>query len=512
MTTISTSRSRGGSDPAWGPDAAEPADVVGARERMRWFVTFWVMAMAFHHTDSHPRAVVGILVLSLPVLAWPTSAPLVGAFLSLCVAIAAGALPEAANHMVLIMFTGLAFGVAAVVAAGRPGAHSRDGGPFVRRWFDAARTAAGLSLLVVYGFTVFHKLNTAFFDPNSSCAGRLLRQALALNGLDPELAGPAVVTPAAVGTVVVEAVILVLLAVPGLRRWGLPLGVGFHSVLALASFYDFATTVFALYLLLVPTRVFAAVASPTPARRPRVRLGLRGWALVAFAVHVLVSLAGDSEISLPLHWHTVRVLTWYLAVLPYMLTLVRASFADQRSRGNLADRPSRGNLAARRWPGWRAHPALLLVPLLAFANGSAPYLGLKTVASYSMFSNLHTEAGHTNHLLGGVNSLQVLPYERDVVTVVNVEGPPRADVRAGVWMRERPPQVVPWLELRRVAALWRDLGIAPVALEYIRDGVPHIIDDARNDPELSAPMPWWQRRLLAFRAIDSGSGADRCRW
>jgi hypothetical protein len=149
---------------------------------------------------------------------------------------------------------------------------------------------------------------------------------------------------------------------------------------------------------------------------------------------------------------------------------------------------------------------------LAFANGAAPYLGLKTVASYSMFSNLHTEAGHTNHLLGGVNELQVLPYERDVVTVVNVEGPPRADVRAGVWMRERPPQVVPWLELRRVAALWRDLGIAPVALEYIRDGVPHIIDDARNDPELSAPMPWWQRRLLAFRAIDSGSGADRCRW
>lgn len=165
---------------------------------------------------------------------------------------------------------------------------------------------------MVYGFAVFHKLNTAFFDPVSSCAGRLLRQALAMNGLDPDLPGAGVVAPAAVGTVVVEAAILVLLAVPGLRRWGLLLGVGFHSVLALASFYDFATTVFALYLLLVPARVFAAMG-PVSGR-------LRRWALVAFA------------------------------------------FADHRREGG-------------RWPGWRPNPALLLVPLLAFANGAAPYLG-----------------------------------------------------------------------------------------------------------------------------------------
>jgi hypothetical protein len=70
---------------------------------MGWLATLWVMAMAFHHTDSHPRSVVGILLLALPVLAWPTSAPLVGAFVALSVAITAGALPEAANHTVLIM-------------------------------------------------------------------------------------------------------------------------------------------------------------------------------------------------------------------------------------------------------------------------------------------------------------------------------------------------------------------------------------------------------------------------
>ncbi len=41
----------------------------------------------------------------------------------------------------------------------------------------------------------------------------------------------------------IEVVVLVCLAVPRLRCWGVLLGVGLHSVLALASFYDFATIV-----------------------------------------------------------------------------------------------------------------------------------------------------------------------------------------------------------------------------------------------------------------------------
>jgi hypothetical protein len=191
-----------------------------------------------------------------------------------------------------------------------------------------------------------------------------------------------------------------------------------------------------------------------------------------------------------------------------------------------------GCLAARacgiRWPGWRLRPSvLLLVPLLAFTNGTAPYLGLKTVASYSMFSNLHTERGATNHLLPGLTALEVVPYQRDTVTVTAIRFPDhrvRLDPldtalggmtflgRQSRWTSEKPPVLVPYLELRRTVRMWRDAGVGGVRLAYVHDGVARTVPDATADPELSAPLPWWQRHLTAFRAIDSGSGPDRCRW
>lgn len=47
---------------------------------------------------------------------------------------------------------------------------------------------------------------------------------------------------------------------------------------------------------------------------------------------------------------------------------------------------------------------------------------------------------------------------------------------------------------------------------HLRDGVPYVVADAITDQELAAPLSWWQRHLLAFRAIDSGLGRDICRW
>jgi hypothetical protein len=406
---------------------------------------------------------------------------------------AAMSLPAAANHKMLSLLVSLAFGAAALwVWATRNRPTSQ--GTFVARWLEAARTPACLTLLVVYMFTVFDKLNTAFFDPKTSCAGFLLDQMLDYNGIAAE-PGMGLVRVAAVGTVLVEATILVCLAVPRLRRWGLLLGIGFHLVLAPASFWDFATMVFTLYILFIPTRVFAKLAPRTATPR------LIG--LAAFALHMVlaitVNLAGTDTSPIGLRWRTLILLTWYIAVLPMLYVLVRGFLADREP-----------------WPAWRLRPAvLLLIPALAIVNGAAPYVGLKTVASYSMFSNLHTEAGASNHLLPGLATLQVLPYLRDTVTITKIDI--RRDANSGPvalseWTQETPPTTVPWLELRRMVDNWRDGNPASIHLEYIRAGVPHVVQDALTDPELSAPLPWWQQHLLAFRAISSADGADICRW
>lgn len=471
---------------------ADPA-TTGTLEQLRWFSTLWVMAAAVHYTDSDPLAVLPVIAVGLPVLMLPTSGLTFGVFVLGAGVSAAMSLPAAANHKVLSLLVSLAFGAAALyVWATRNRAGNT--GTFTTRWLTAARAPACLTLLVVYLFTVFDKLNTAFFDPATSCAGFLLNQMFDYNGIPIE-AGGLVVRAAAIGTVLVEATILICLATPRLRRWGLLLGIGFHLVLAPASFWDFATMVFTLYVLFVPPRVFAKLA-PNVAK-PRM-IGL-----AAFSLHILlaitVNLAGTDTSPIGLRWHTLILLTWYVAVLPMLYTLVRGFLADREP-----------------WPAWRLRPAvLLLIPALAFVNGAAPYLGLKTVASYSMFSNLHTEPIAANHLLPGLANLQVVPWLRDTVTITKIDIRQNADsgpVDMSEWTQETPPTTVPWLELHRMVDNWRDAHPASIHLEYQRGGVSHVVENALNDPELSTPLPWWEQHLLSFRAISSADGANICRW
>ncbi|MGQ0482260.1 MAG: hypothetical protein ACT4O0_14715 [Pseudonocardia sp.] len=563
---------RADGEPASGPsESPGDSERSGRLEQLRWFGTLWVMGLAFHYTDSSPTSALPILLVGLPLLVFPSS---LLAFAAVAVAAAVQTvrvLPAPANHQMLSLLVALGFGVAALVTAvhmlanrrhlERPDHpdHPDTAGSFAECWVDTARTPVGLTLLVVYAFTVFHKLNTAFFDPANSCAGTQLSRIAGLFGQGRVQFPAMVVQASAVGTVVVEVAILVCLALPGLRRWGLLLGVGFHSLLALASFYDFSTMVFAIYLLLVPPALLTGLG-PRAAR-------LRLIALSAFGVHMLVGLVSALPGLTALNWHPMLVATWYAAVLPLMVSVIRAAFAHRPAQpdpataqpdpataqpdaataqpdaataqpGPATAQPDAataqpataqpGPATARpdpdtAWPGWRVRPAVLLVvPLLAFVNGAAPYLGLKATASYSMFSNLQTEAGADNHLLPGVTALQLAPFLTETVTLTSVTlpDPGRYAARIGGaydldwlgWTKEKPPVVVPWLELRRLVAFWRDAGITGVRLEYVRGGVPTVVPDAAADPELAAPMPWWQSHLLAFRAIDSGSGPDICRW
>ncbi|OMC30577.1 hypothetical protein A5740_16285 [Mycobacterium sp. GA-1841] len=472
-------------------------EYAGAREQLGWFGMLFAMGLVFHFSDSQPQAALPVLLAALPALIFFGSVASAGLALIAGAGMAVLSLPAASNHLVMSLLVALVLGGAAVWALADRSAPSGPDG-FVDRWLQSARSPVCLVLLVVYLFTVFDKLNTAYFTPATSCGGELFSQLLWINGVDGVMPGPVVGQFVAVSTVVIEAALLVLLAVPRWRYRGVLLGVGFHSVLALASFYDFATVVFAVYVLLVPTEAFAVDGQP--------RRTLRRVALTGFAAHVLLSVVSsaaespDSPIGLP--WHTLLVLTWAVAVGPGMYAVV------QRYRAVPV-----ATTESRRLP----LVVLLLVPLLAFVNGLTPYLGLKTVANYSMFSNLRTEDGTTNHLLPGMGALELVGYQRDTVTVVGLRLPDRTDDltylrRQARWVSEDPPVRIPWLELRRSVLLWRDAGLDGIGLAYVRDGVSHMADDAVSDAALAAPLPWWQRHLLAFRAVDSGWGAEACRW
>lgn len=465
----------------------------GLREQVRWFSMFWVLAALAHFTDSDPVGLLPVLAFGIPVLIFPESALALAGFVVAAGVTCATSLPNAANHEIISVLIAATFAIAGgYVWIGRR--RIAEGESFLTRWFDTARAPAAMTLVVVYLFTVFHKLNTGFFDPATSCAGALLGKMLELNGATVTLS-PAVIQASAFGTIAAESLIMVSLAVPALRRFGLPLGIGFHLVLAPASFWDFATLVFALYMLFVPARVFAKLAPR--ASTPRV------IALGAIGMHLMLattaSLGGGGIGPFGVRLNSLLVLSWYVGMIPMLYLLVRTILAD---RGP--------------WPGWRVKPVVLLViPLLAFVNGMAPYLGLKTVSSYSMFSNVHTEQGTTNHLLPVVSKLQLAGYEREVVTIteINMVAAEGVDPMEPQWTDEKPPTTIPVLELRRVLAQWRSEGVERVGLKYQRDGVTHEVADALTDPVFGVAPAWWQQNLLAFRAVNSGDGGPNiCRW
>jgi hypothetical protein len=164
--------------------------------------------------------------------------------------------------------------------------------------------------------------------------------------------------------------------------------------------------------------------------------------------------------------------------------------------------------------------------LIALGNGVTPYLGLKTVANYSMFSNLRTEGGQSNHLLIPAGQFFLAEYQTDLVRVVFLDGVPPEPwpwwvqwmggspwvVRHARWLEEVPAARVPFIEVRRLLQWWRALGFTQAAIIYERQHVWYDIADAFADRALMQPLPFWERWLLAFRVVQEDGEVSECRW
>lgn len=468
----------------------------------RLFVTLWAMAFSSHYFEEQPFDAWPVLLAAIPCLLFPESVAAFGALVFVGTGVVWMHLPASSNHLVLALFIHLILIGAGGIAMMRTKPSWKN---FLPTLISRAVVPVTLVVLVIYFYAVFHKLNRDFFDPEVSCSGRLLRQSIRLLGLTPGSIPAKLIFTIALLTVVVEALLLILIAVGRTRSKGVLLGVAFHFILASAKFYDFSTFVFALYVLILAPHSAALVPQMERWRTTAVA----GWLLFGF-VSFAADTSGDLQSPVGLTWHTLQVATWASAVGPIMLPLL---IADYRHR-------------PAPW-AWKPQPVWLLIfPLLAFLNGAAPYLGFKTVGSYSMFSNLHTEEGRTNHLLGVVGSMQMTRTLSDTVDVLEIKVPADPELgwferaRGGTywlgrqmrWTKREGTLRIPWLELRRAAHVFKDADIQGVFVRYRRGDEIRQVADIASDPVLTAPLPSLSKHLLAFREIERGDRPVVCRW
>lgn len=325
-----------------------------------------------------------VILAAAVVLLRPTSVPRVLTMLGLEVLAVARDMPGVGSHTLLLAIC------AGAIVADAAWLLLRS-----RRLPDAAtlisRAAPFLrgAVVVLYLAAGLAKLNTGYFDAAVSCGAALAPRIV---WFDPGLlAGSGALQQLAIyGSVAVELSLPVLLLAQRTRVAGVVLGVGFHTVLALAGNVPFTGVMFALYVAFLPSGALRRAGAGLARRGLRARALTRPVQAAALTLLVVLWLLGarateaDPAAVRTAIGNGTRLAVLALAACAALVTLAAAP----RVVGGAA-RARRPALTG----AYLAGLALLVV------NALSPYLGLKTESSLTMFSNLQTEGEDWNHLL-----------------------------------------------------------------------------------------------------------------
>jgi hypothetical protein len=464
------------------------------------FSVLWALSAALHDLEDSPLAGLPLYPFVVLLLLYPDRVWAIATFALAHAALLVMKLPAAANHSVVALLVDLCLLIGCIHALGGGPAASRG-----RRLWAAVRGPIQATVAAVYGFALLHKLNSSFFDPDVSCAVSQLAKLFRVHGLHDWPTDPSILGFNIHFTLLAEAAILVLLLWPRFTHIGALVGLLFHIGVAWARFFDFATVVFALYLFFLPWEGIERNMRRIPRWAGSCFVAcLVALAAISFYFH---GIRGDPVIFDGPRWSleadTLICVAWTLMILPILLPIF------SRREATPGD---------RRWTG---APLAWLIPAIALLNGATSYLGLKTVANYSMFSNLRTEGGRTNHFLIPPGRFFIADYQNDLARVAVVERvrPDRwpwwvrlTGRHNARWRAEVPGARVPFMEVRRILQAWNVIGVEAASIVYERRGRWRDVADAFADPELMQPLSFWERRLLAFRAVQEDGEESICRW
>lgn len=472
----------------------------GAAASGRWslFAGLWGWALLMHQAtfDRWQYSPLGwaLCALAIGLVMAPGSLPLLAATLLVNTAYAFQCLPHTANHLVfeglVCLGWSLALGAhgARVLLGGEGWREAIRSGPERPHPLEPTRAPLAAALLLVYWLSVLHKLNYDFVDPGTSCAAYMYRRvALALPFLP---RAPWAEQASIWGTLLAEAAVPVLLLWRRTWQLGLVAALSFHLMLAFdptPGIYSFTGLLFALFVLVLPDAFVETALCRLSELSARVG---RPWLLGARAAGValiasLLAYGATRNDRWAFQPTFVFFLVWAsLVIAGYLVTLF-----------TLPEAPSEPSAAAEPWRARQPSPAWLWVmPGLVLLNGLNPYLGLRTQLSFSMFSNLRTEGGISNHLFMP-RLLSLGDYQEDLVEILTTDDPDLAE------FSER-QLLLPYFEFRRLVS-----GLDDVSVTYLRGNERHTFECARgqcNDAELAQPLSGLAGRLLYFRPVDKG--------
>lgn len=357
----------------------------------------------------------------------------------------------------------------------------QDGAVTPERLMEVIEPGARLLFLVCYGFAALAKYNRDFlFSPDSVARELLAHQAGAMPVLS-WLIWPAAVPWLALAC---ETAVPLLLIPPRTRHLGIMVGLLFHAALMVSpavAVYDFTITVYVMLYLFTPAGFDQQVRSwwkGSLQRHPVLSAWLQRYrwsfsVLPAVALMAVSSQTSLTEVSVRVAW-----LRWAVAmavVLGAIVLGVVGLYGGQRQSTPLR---------------WRPLPKVAWAMLaLALLNGLCPYLGLKTQGSFTMFSNLRTEANAWNHLLVPEAIRCVEGYQDRLVHITATDDPllRQKYIDRGLLATE--------FEVRR------RITLQPAISLTVQQGGQQVEVDTAGDPVFGAPLGLLSQKLLIFRPV-----------
>jgi hypothetical protein len=380
------------------------------------------------------------------------------------------------------------------------------GETYLARVAPVMRTA----VVAMYVWAVVQKLNWDYFNPEVSCAAKLhVEIASYFGGLVPT--APWTLVTAAVGSLVFELGIPILLCIRRTRYVGFVAAVFFHLWLSIhpaAGIYSFTSLILAILLLFLPLEWGQQLQNLWDAQLRRLGGGdlakgrHRARRLVVGIFFAVLIAQGALYLILGRNYEVFGIANrvGFFAFFAWGCWLggcyLAAGWRAGRSSGGLVGRP----VPTLAWIG--------LVPVLL--NGLWPWIGGRTQTSFSMYSNLRSEAAG-NHMF--IKRVDLLGMQNDFVEVLvsapnllDPDGRPR-----GIAQFAHPGhRVLPWFEFRRLVSEHEgdfEVGYRRGSDELTLGRKEGVIF---GDPEAFEPLPLWQRKLLWFRRLETLEGPMCC--
>jgi hypothetical protein len=467
------------------------------RAHFAWLCRSWAIAGVFHFLTFHDWRWQGIsgcilICLAMAVLRRPTPL-LFGGFLSADIVAVGMRMGPVPNHILfsLLMNAVMLIGLIVVWVRERHHANVED---VCSQWLQTVAPVIRIAVVILYFFTVFHKINQAYFNPNVSCASSMLREIGIIYPIIPS--GGLMDTLAIYGTLVIEALIPILMLIPRTRLLGGVLALGFHGMLSLHPFpgiYSFTATVVSLLSWFLPSGFFV-VLRPSPLAK-NVFWALWGTCVGLVMLALLVGNIPALKYLLPIG-SKLGFSIGYYAILVYsialVVTYVQVGWRHLSALESAA--PAGGSFSQR---------LLLACPVCALLMliGMQPYLGLRTRMCFSMFSNLQTEGGVGNHLVMP-QALQQTRWQRELVSISASSDPGIAAIAA---RHHR----IPILELSRRVRESR----AGYSTTFIYMDKTYTCRS--GDASTYAVLPEindFGRRYLYFRSVGPDPSTVPCQW